>query len=80
MKINLNDRVKVTLSEKGREIHIFDFLDLEGSTVPLPNEPAIMEMLLWELINKFGRSMLYYPGADSPFVNNEIEIIDGGVV
>jgi len=72
--INLNDKVRVQLTSKGREIA----QQSEGHRQELPGCGRDGVWQLWELMKVFGPHLeIGLHGADGvPFVNNEIEYLE----
>lgn len=79
MKVNLNDRVRVVLTEKGLEVYRKHFIDLqEKHKTGLWSESTkrtnpVLEIQLWVLIEMFGPAM--YMSAPQVFKTNEIEML-----
>ncbi len=67
MKININEIVKVKLTDAGIEQLKNDSLLYNYHFKP---ETKILETELWDIMNIFGPKM--YNGADQMFVNSEI--------
>lgn len=74
--INLNDRVRVTLTANGRR----HFRHFEDAQAPSPTQPrgSVWEGPLWELMLVFGEGC--YMGACPVFMDNAITLLeqDGG--
>lgn len=69
MKINMNDRVRVKLTDKGEEI-----LDAVEFASYYERDGGYLEFTLWELMQIFGRH--FHMGmTEMPFVNNSIELV-----
>jgi hypothetical protein len=73
MKINLNDKVRVQLTEHGRQVHWDEWkaladhcllIDLEYEP-PVEDSQGWSEWLLWELMRTFGKHMCN--GGSLPF-------------
>lgn len=78
MQMNLNDSVRVQLTEEGKRI-FYEHCHRDG----MPPKMALeifqkhiksQEFQLWELMNIFGKYM-YNGNPNLPFVNNTLEII-----
>lgn len=88
MKFNINEFVKVELTEKGEEVLRQHYLELIKDVTNALNgiTPMTLEDLtdtdeyykfqLWELMNIFGKHL--FMGGGQMFVNNEIEILEEG--
>jgi len=80
MKFNINNNVRVKLTDKGREIHRKKYDNLWNGYHSLPYIPVEEDengwstWQLWQLMSNFGDSM--YNGCDLPF-ETEIEIMEG---
>ncbi len=80
--MNVNDKVRVELTEKGLEVyrqHHQKFCDaVPLNTLPWFSEQAkrtepVLEVQLWDLMHLFGSEM--HAGAEILFKCNEIEVI-----
>ena len=71
-KININDMVKVQLTERG--ISHMRKNDSVMTEFHFDKDTKIVETELWQLMNTFGDKM--YMGAEQMFKNNVIEFID----
>ena len=74
--INLNDRVKVTLTAKGAQIITEYYADMHKDYPLIPakefKEGDILEEQLYYLMYMYGSSM--YAGAENVFVDNQITL------
>lgn len=71
IKINLNCKVKIKLSEYGKKIN----------EILIPSykidEEGYIELQLWKLMQDFGPAISGFQNYDHPFEDNDIEFIDG---
>ena len=60
VKINLNEKVKFKLSERGQEIyrHRYDGYGIEYNREPELDDNGYMEMQLWVFMQTFGEHMI----------------------
>ena len=79
MKINVNDRVKVQLTDYGRTTLFNYYSEFNKNSYEcfLQTDKAYKggEFQLWELMQIFGKDM-YCGNPKVPFVDNQIEIIE----
>ena len=73
MKINLNQRVQVQLTEKGKESYKTYLESLFIHKKYWPEQFNIVETELWQIMEIFGRDC--FLGSKNLFVNNELEIL-----
>lgn len=75
MKFNINDKVRVKLTDRGRRVHKDNFWNLMGDKYkyePPEEVDGWSEWQMWELMHEFGASC--YNGGAVPF-ETEIEIL-----
>ena len=80
IRVNVNDLVRVRLTDKGRAIRDARWAELRVLTngnIPVAPEPAedgdgISEWLLWEFMRTFGPCM--HNGADMPFDGSAVTL------
>ncbi len=80
MQINLNDRVRVRLTDEGRRIYRDWWLALSAANCiskyfPPVEVDGVSQFQLWELMNIFG-SHVYMGNSNLPFAP-EFNIMDG---
>lgn len=76
MKFNINSKVRVRLTERGRRIHRENFWNLMGDKhkyKPPEEVDGWSEWQMWELMHEFGANC--YNGCTVPF-ETEIELVD----
>lgn len=71
MKINMNSRCRVRLTDQGIGVYERYFERLNLPAEPLDEHRLTTE--LWDLFNIFGESI--YHGCEIPFERNEIEVL-----
>lgn len=69
MIVNINQKVKVTLTEKGKQILFDSYKDWPGAYT---DKLMKSEFQLWELMSIFGPHV--YNGCEVPFEENIIDI------
>ena len=78
MKINLNEKVSVKLTDFGAE-HYNKFNSQFGKYAPPRlNEGDVLTDELWEIMQIFG-SVLHNGMVRIPFMNNQIEVLDDNI-
>jgi hypothetical protein len=73
---NLNDRVRVTLTDAGKKVWVAYHVGLRVETPALRRDRTI-EMPLWELMQIFGPH-LRIGFHDLPFVDNRLTFLSSG--
>ena len=73
MNINLNEYVKVKLTDYGLKVHRTHYLVKSAPVYrpPRVDEQGYSKFQLWDLMNIFG-SVMYLGNPNVPFENNEI--------
>jgi hypothetical protein len=75
--VNLNQTVRVTLTEQGRQTLIaYHSRHSPDNSLRVTKLVTTFETQLWVLMGIFG-SVLQTPGVGGPFENNRIEIQEG---
>lgn len=74
MKINLNDRVAVRLTERGIVVYNRHYINTPNAILISYNPEVIFNFQLWELFSIFGEFMWH--GCEIPFIDNEITLVE----
>lgn len=71
--INLNDEIRVQLTEHGKKLEEKYLSSLGDLDVKIKSFSEYRDFQLWEFMNVFGKHL--WNGADQVIVNNEIEVL-----